>query len=84
VRDVCDEPGDRAIVTAIIAMARSLKLNIVADGVETEAQVEFLKGQQCDAAQGFHYSKALHGDDLCLFLSGLPKKGPQSKISYGM
>ncbi len=70
VRDICDDPDDRAIVTAIIAMARSLKLNIVAEGVETEAQLAFLKRQHCDAAQGFYYSKALHAGDLELFLAG--------------
>ncbi len=69
VRDICDDPDDRAIVTAIIAMARSLKLNIVAEGVETEAQLAFLKHQQCDAAQGFYYSEALCADELGSFLT---------------
>ncbi len=82
VRDVCDDPDDRAIVTAIIAMARSLKLNIVAEGVETEAQVDFLKGLQCDSAQGFHYSQALHADDLSLFLADSLKCGAKTVSSY--
>jgi len=69
VRDICDDPDDRAIITAIIAMARSLKLNIIAEGVETEAQLDFLKSQCCHAAQGFYFSEALSADVLALFLA---------------
>lgn len=69
VRDICDDPDDRAIVTAIIVMARSLKLNIVAEGVESEAQLLFLQEQQCDIAQGFYYSEALRGDAIGPFLA---------------
>ncbi len=48
-----DDEGDRAIVGATIAMARALKMSVVAEGVETEAQREFLQGLQCEAFQGF-------------------------------
>jgi len=69
VRDICDDPDDRAIVTAIIAMAHSLKLNIIAEGVETAAQLAFLKEQRCGAAQGFYFCEALCGDALEAFIA---------------
>jgi len=70
VRDICDDPDDRAIVTAIIAMAHSLKLSTIAEGVETEAQLAFLKNQCCDAAQGFYFSRAIQASELKLFIQG--------------
>ncbi|HEY2929780.1 putative bifunctional diguanylate cyclase/phosphodiesterase [Piscinibacter sp.] len=53
------EPGDTAIVTAIIAMAHSLELRVVAEGVETAEQAVVLKAHGCRAAQGFHFSRAV-------------------------
>jgi EAL domain-containing protein (putative c-di-GMP-specific phosphodiesterase class I) len=48
-----EDEGDRAIVSATIAMARALKLSVVAEGVETPAQRDYLHGLQCEAFQGF-------------------------------
>ena len=56
VRDVTRNPDDAAIAAAIIAMAHSLKLTAVAEGVETEAQLEFLREQHCDEMQGYLFS----------------------------
>jgi EAL domain-containing protein (putative c-di-GMP-specific phosphodiesterase class I) len=53
------DESDRAIVAATIAMARALKLAVVAEGVETPEQRDFLKGQQCEAFQGYLCSPAL-------------------------
>jgi diguanylate cyclase (GGDEF)-like protein/PAS domain S-box-containing protein len=48
--------GDAAIVTAVISMARSLNMRVVGEGVETQAELDFLQAQQCDEAQGYYFS----------------------------
>ena len=53
IRDLSPGGEDAAITRAIIAMAHSLELTVVAEGVETQAQMDFLKAQQCDEIQGF-------------------------------
>lgn len=69
VRDCMVDSDDAAIVTAIISMARSLKLKVVAEGVETEEQLEFLRRQQCDLVQGFLLSRPMPADDLAHILT---------------
>lgn len=58
VQDLTLDPDDAAIVRAVIAMAHSMRLEVVAEGVETDAQLEFLRGQHCDQIQGFLISEA--------------------------
>ena len=59
VRDIGTDPNDEAIITAIIAMTHSLKLNVVAEGVETEDQYRVLRDLGCDEYQGFFFAKPL-------------------------
>ena len=59
VRDIPVDPDDTAIATAIIQMGKSLRLNVVAEGVESTEQLDFLRERGCDAAQGYYFSKPL-------------------------
>jgi diguanylate cyclase (GGDEF)-like protein len=53
IRDISEDPDDRAIASAIIGMGHSLRLKVVAEGVETQPQLAFLRAQGCDEAQGY-------------------------------
>ncbi|MEJ7601330.1 MAG: EAL domain-containing protein [Kofleriaceae bacterium] len=57
VAQITSAEEDVGIVTAVISMARSLKLRVVAEGVETLAQLRFLRAQECDQAQGYYFSR---------------------------
>jgi EAL domain-containing protein (putative c-di-GMP-specific phosphodiesterase class I) len=68
VRDVMTDPIDAAIVSAVIQMAHSLQLTVVAEGVETQGQLDFLRRQRCDTIQGYYFSRPLAADDLEAYL----------------
>lgn len=68
IRDVIHDPDDVTIIKAIIAMARSLRVDIIAEGVETLGQLEFLRNSGCHTAQGFLLSKPFMPEDLPRFL----------------
>jgi diguanylate cyclase (GGDEF)-like protein/PAS domain S-box-containing protein len=68
VRDVAIDRDDAAIVDAIIQMAHSLRLEVVAEGVETEAQLEFLRKHGCDYAQGHLFGDPVPADEFCEML----------------
>lgn len=57
VADITNNPDDAAIASAIIAMAHSLGLRVVAEGVETEGQLLFLRSHRCDELQGYYFSR---------------------------
>ncbi len=64
VKDITTDPSDAAVVQAVIAMAHKLKLQVVAEGVETAGQVVFLRDQGCDEMQGFFFSRPQSALDL--------------------
>ena len=64
VKDIPQDSNDMEITAAIIAMAQKLKLNVVAEGVETIEQIEFLQNNNCYIVQGYYYSKPIPEDEL--------------------
>ena len=75
VRSVDTNVNDRAIASAVIAMADSLNLRVVAEGVETPDQLEFLRKEQCTEIQGFLFSRPLPADQARAYLLR-PASGP--------
>ena len=77
VRQISSTPDDTTIVTAVISMGRSLKLRVVAEGVETQEELAFLQARQCDEAQGYYFSRPV----LPLQFARLLKSGiPESAV----
>jgi EAL domain-containing protein (putative c-di-GMP-specific phosphodiesterase class I) len=68
IREIPDDPEDRAIAEAIIAMGRTLSLTVVAEGVETHEQQEFLRRHGCDQMQGFYFSKPIAAEEFAELL----------------
>jgi diguanylate cyclase (GGDEF)-like protein/PAS domain S-box-containing protein len=64
VRDVAVNPDDAAITAAIISMAKSLRLKVIAEGVEDEAQMSFLRAHHCDEIQGYYFSKPVTAEEV--------------------
>ena len=64
VRDIATDPNDAAIVQTIIAMTETLGLDVIAEGVETEAQLEFLNLRGCPAFQGYLFSMPVPLDEF--------------------
>ncbi len=69
VRDITIDPNDTAIVVAIISMAKSLDLDIIAEGIETAGQLAVLRAKGCSVGQGFYFSVPMSASDLAPLLA---------------
>ena len=75
IRDIVTDQNDKVIVSLVIDLAQSLKLKVIAEGVETSQQLSFLKQRQCDEMQGYLFSKPVPAEkfeemlvhDKCLY-----------------
>jgi EAL domain-containing protein (putative c-di-GMP-specific phosphodiesterase class I) len=68
INDLSRDPDDAAITSTVITMAHSLGLNVVAEGVETQAQLDFLRAKGCDEVQGFWVSPPLDTHECLSFI----------------
>lgn len=68
ITDITRNPGDAAIATAVIAMAHHLGLQVVAEGVETEGQLSYLRELDCDQVQGYYFSRPIPADAFATML----------------
>jgi EAL domain-containing protein (putative c-di-GMP-specific phosphodiesterase class I) len=69
IADICTEPTSRLIVSAIVELAHSLQMVVVAEGVETELQRAEVASLDCDAYQGFHFARPTSRSDLSNWLA---------------
>ena len=69
VRDITVDPNDTAIVVAIISMARSLELDIIAEGIETAGQLTLLRAKGCSVGQGYYFSVPKSAQELVPMLA---------------
>lgn len=69
IRDVAIDPDDAAITTAIINMAKALNVRVIAEGVENEDQMSFLRAHECGAIQGYYFSQPLTAEDATTWIS---------------
>ena len=70
VRQITTAPGEMTIVKAVIGMGRSLNLRVVAEGVETQQELEFLQAHHCDEAQGYYFSRPVVAGEFAVLLKG--------------
>ena len=83
IQDVAVKPDDAAITAAIISMAKSLNLKVIAEGVEDEAQMSFLRAHHCDELQGYYFSKPLAVDKVADKLRGNSNESQAERMPVG-
>jgi EAL domain-containing protein (putative c-di-GMP-specific phosphodiesterase class I) len=76
IRSLGSDSNDAALVSAIISLGRSLKLTIIAEGVETLEQLDFLKAHQCEEGQGYYFSKAVAPEAFVRYLRSVKLSSP--------
>ena len=84
VRDIGSDKDDRAIVKAIIQMARALHLSTIAEGVENDEQARFLRANGCDMVQGYRYCRPIDADAAFAWMMSrlpAPETAPAGRLS---
>jgi EAL domain-containing protein (putative c-di-GMP-specific phosphodiesterase class I) len=76
VKSLTTKADDAAITQAIIAMAHSLSLQVIAEGVETEEQLAFLRELRCDEVQGYLFSRPVPPDEFARFVYSMTTSPP--------
>src|SRR5690606_31142108 len=81
IRDIQTDPDDATIITAIIRMSHGLKLKVIAEGVETQQQLDFLTNEGCDQFQGYVFSKPVSAKDFADLLESNMRKPIKTNYS---
>ena len=79
VRDVTTDADDASIVSAVISMGKSLHMRVVAEGVETRAQLEFLRQHSCPFGQGYYFSRPVVAGEFLQMMGRSP-----AEITFGL
>ncbi len=69
IKGLPDDEDDRTVAAAVISLGQKLKLKVIAEGVETAEQADFLRSNRCDEMQGYHLSKPIPADEFAAFLT---------------
>jgi EAL domain-containing protein (putative c-di-GMP-specific phosphodiesterase class I) len=80
IRNMISDPNSFAVTRAIIALARGLNINVVAEGVETEEILELLKREGCDEAQGYFYSKPVPMSAIDEAVASMERKSLAARV----
>jgi diguanylate cyclase (GGDEF)-like protein len=73
INDLPNDENDKAVASAVISLGQKLNLRVIAEGVETDDQVAFLRQNNCDEMQGYHFSKPVPAPDIERMLGALPR-----------
>jgi diguanylate cyclase (GGDEF)-like protein/PAS domain S-box-containing protein len=77
VQEITQDPGDATIVSAMINIGNSLRLRVIAEGVETRAQLKFLQSHECGEGQGYYFSRPVMAEEAGKLLMAGSRKGPE-------
>ena len=81
VRQIASSSADAAIVKAVIGMGRSLTLRVIAEGIETEDELAFLRAHECDEGQGYYFSRPVPADQFAALLrTGISRAGLPARV----
>jgi diguanylate cyclase (GGDEF)-like protein len=81
VSDVTSNPDDAAVAAAIIALAHALRIEVIAEGVETEAQVGFLRKHGCRGIQGYLLSRPMPAEEVAVWMKGMMQKQERFNVN---